>query len=154
MDSHARVVEDEILNRTAFDEVFGGWSSFHDAMLVAVRLRSDGPHAPSVEADFDLATDFEHRTDGYMHPVALRRVTLEFRRVARLTLSEFLTANWVGELQLARVDPALHEGRSLRATVQAIAGAGCDLDLVCDAIAVVAITDPDQRSGGITNRST
>jgi hypothetical protein len=143
MSGRVPVVEDEILNRAAFDAVFGGWSSFHDSMLVGVRLRTDGPHAPTVEADFDLPRAFEPQRDGSMRPVEIRRVTLEFRRVALVTLKEFLPTNWVGELYLARVDPTFHEGRPLRVTLEGIAGTGCDLDLVCDAIAVGAIADPD-----------
>ena len=143
MSGRVPVVEDEILNRSAFDAVFGGWSSFHDAMLIAVRLRTDGPYAPTVEADFDLPTEFERQSDGSMLPVGLQRVTLEFRRVAEVTLDEFFPTNWVGELHLARVDPALHEGRLFRVTVEGIAGVGCDLGLTCEAIAVASITDPD-----------
>ncbi len=143
MSDRVPVVEDEILNRAAFDAVFGGWSSFHDAMVVAVRLGADGPHAPTVEADFDLPTEFEQQSDGAMRPVGLQRVTLQFHRVAQVSLDEFFPTNWVGQLHLSRVDPALHEGRSLRVTVEGIAGVGCNLDLVCHAIAVAAITDPD-----------
>ena len=143
MSARVPVVEDEILNRAAFDAVFGGWSSFHDAMLIAVRLGSDGPHAPTVEADFDLPTGFEQQSDGSMLRVGVQRVTLQFRRVAHVSLDEFFPTNWVGEVHLARVDPALHEGRPLRVTLEGIAGVGCNLDLVCDTIAVAAITDPD-----------
>jgi hypothetical protein len=144
MGSPVRPVEDEILNRAQFDAVFGSWSSFHDARLAAVRFTAEGDDAPSAELDLDLPTAYERQSDGSMRPVGVHRVTLQLRRAAQLRVTDFLDANWVGELKLGHVDPALHAGRSIRVSVEAIAGAGCELDLVCDAIAVVAITPQDQ----------
>ena len=145
MGSPVRPVEDEIRDRAEFDALFGGWSSFHDAILTGVRLASGGEHAPTVEVDLDLPTTYEPEPDGSMRPVGVHRVTLRFQRVAQLTMTDFLGTNWVGELKLGHVDPAAHEGRTIRVSIEAIAGAGCDLDLVCDTITVAAITPQDQQ---------
>ncbi len=136
------IAEAAIINRAAFDAAFGGWSSFHDQLLLALRFTTDGPSAPALEADFQLAGGYAEGADGCFHATSQYTVTLRFHRVARVTLSDFLLENIVGELQLASVDPAGHEGRSVAVTLEAIAGCGADLAFVCAAVEVLAVLGP------------
>src|SRR5688500_2856940 len=131
-------VEEAIINRTAFDAVFGGWSSFHDQLLVALRFTTRGPGVPALEADFRLAGGYAEGADGYFHATSLYEVTLRFHRVTNVMLSKFLSANVIGEIRLAAADPAAHDGRTVAVTLEGIPGCGGDLALVCAAVEVLA----------------
>ena len=130
-------VEASIINRAALDAIFGGWSSFHDQLLLELRLTTRGAGAPAVEGDFRLAGGYERRADGYYHATSLYDVTLRFHRVADVMLSGFLARNIIGELRLE----AGGEG-GVRVTLEGIGGCGGDVAFTCAAVEVVSVAGP------------
>jgi hypothetical protein len=135
-------VEDAIINRAAFDAVFGGWSSFHDQLLVALRVTSAGPRAPVLDAEFRVAGGYAERADGYFHATSWYAVTLRFHAVADVVLDGFLPENVVGELQLSAVEAAGGGPPAVRVTLEGIPGCGADLTLVCAAVEVLTVQGP------------
>ncbi|HSU96485.1 MAG TPA: hypothetical protein VLI40_04605 [Gemmatimonadaceae bacterium] len=91
---------------------------------------------------FQFAGGYAQRTDGYFHATSRYDVTLRFSQIANLVLNGFLAENIVAELQLALIDPATHDGRTLAVTVEGIRGFGCDLAFDCTAMEVVAVLGP------------
>ena len=91
-----------LLNREALEERFGGWPSFHDAEVLAVRFdngqRSDAD--PSVELDIHVfAVDGlldERRLNFVLHTV----VTLRFEEVEEIELDGFGPQNVLDGLVL------------------------------------------------------
>jgi hypothetical protein len=134
-------VEDAIINRATFDAIFGGWSSFHDQALLAIRLTTRGPGAPALEADFRVDADYKRRPDGAYEAGSVYRVTLRFHRIAEVRLSEFLAENIVGELRLSP-GGAPESGHAVEVTLEAIPGCGGDLRCLCAAVEVLAVDGP------------
>lgn len=139
--SRSTVIEDAIINRAAFDAALGGWSSFHDQLLVALRFTTTGVAAPALEADFRVAGGYAERADGYFYPTSWYALTLRFHQIADVVLSGFLPENIIGELQLSAADEGARLG-SVRVVLEGIPGCGGNLSLVCAAVEVLAVDGP------------
>lgn len=135
-------IEGAITNRSAFDRVFGGWSSFHDSLLLALRLVAVGrQRGVRLEADFELPAAWETRADGFHYPANLHRVSLAFHDVAEIALDDFLEENIVGELRLVPASSG-EARRPMRVVLEAIAGCGGGFTCVCGEIEVVRVGGP------------
>ena len=139
---HDLDLERAVLGRERFDAVFGGWSSFHDGLLLALRLEArGGGRGARAEADFELA-EYTEQPNGNYRATAIHRVTLAFHDVSEVGLDGFLEQNIVGELRLERSSSADASRWPIRVILEGIPGYGGDLTWTCSAVEVVRITGP------------
>lgn len=113
--------------------IFGQFN-LYDAELRAVRLSATAG-VPALEADFYLLGEFAVRVDA-AHRAAEYGITLRCTDIAGLGLADFDQQNVVGNYAFEAIDDA-PDGRGVRFAVTG--AAGCDIELRCRSIAVVAV---------------
>jgi Immunity protein 50 len=131
----------EIVNAEALIERFGGWPSFHDAEVYAVRLdsgqRTDG--IVRLQMDIHVFAVDGQLPDGRLNFVAHTLVTLEFMGVEAVQLDGFGGQNVLDDLVIEEV--TLAAGRQLQVTLPANNGLTgvfrCDTALVVSAVPFV-----------------
>ena len=137
---HSPVTEGRIRNRGAVDAVFGGWSSFHDCLLLALRLDSELEAAPALEIDVLAPRSYEQR-GGVYHGIDHHCVTLRFHGVRDVVIADFLSYNLIGELKLAFVESDQPTTSPLRVELEANPGYGGEFALQCDDVEVVRVAE-------------
>lgn len=123
MDSPPLPAFDAVENSEAVVSIFGHFN-LYDAELRAVRLMRVAS-VPCLEADFVL------QNRGAEHGVTLRCID-----IAGLGLADFDHQNIVGEYAF-EVIADVPDGRSVRVAITG--SAGCDIELRCRSVAVVAV---------------
>ena len=122
-------------NARAVVSVFGQFN-LYDAELRAVRLTLDPGGEPALEAEFFLPGEL---AAGVAAPTRAAEygITLRCTDIAGLGLADFDHQNVVGEYAFEAVAGA-PEGRGVRVSITG--AAGCDIEVHCRSVAVVAVT--------------
>ena len=138
---------DSVLNSEAVVAIFGQFN-LYDAELRAVRLMAvEG--APCLEADFYLRGELAVRVDVGQR-AAEYCITLRCSDIAGLGLADFDDQNIVGEYAFEAVAD-VPDGRIVRV---AITGSpGCDIELRCRSVAVVAVGFASSAESGVPGRT-
>lgn len=123
---------DAVLNSEAVVTIFGQFN-LYDSELRAIRLTLvDG--MPCLEADFYLPGELAVRVEAVDRASAYC-ISLRCTDIAGLGLADFDEQNIVGEYAFETVAD-VSDGRGVRV---AVTSAGCDIELRCRSVAVVAV---------------
>jgi len=121
-------------NIDAFLAIVGQWN-LYDMEVRAVRLAADEAEGPAVEADLYLPDDYLRRRTPDA-PRIEHRFTFRFSGVSECSLVGFLRQNIVGEYEFSAAQRAYSGKPCVR--VQITGSAGCEIDLLCDAVTVAS----------------
>ena len=128
-------ITDLISNRHRVENVFGPWPSFHDCLLLAVRLESG--EAAVVEIDILAPTDYEK--GGELHsPIHEYLVTIRFNDASEIILTDFVAGNIIGELTLS-LESSEQDPPRARVRVEPIPACGVELSLLCNRVDVISV---------------
>ena len=131
---------ESIVNSEALVERFDGWPSFHDAEVLAVRLRVEASGKPCLEADIHLFT----MTDEVDQSGALRltnhtTATFWFEGVRGLALDGFEFQNVLWDLSIEDARSDQQEGMDWQVAFEA--SVGVQATFHCATIAVLAVAE-------------
>ena len=113
-----------------------GQFNLHDAELCGVRLTIGRGAVPLLEADFVVPGALA-LPDGNADRTRDYRITLRFTDVADLALADFADQNLVAEYAFEPLGADAPDERAVHVSVTA--SPGCDFDLRCRTVAVVAV---------------
>ena len=124
---------DAVLNSEAVVTIFGQFN-LYDSEMRAIRLTLvEG--APCLEADFYLPGEFAVRVEAAQR-ASEYCITLRCTDIAGIGLADFDQQNIVGEYAFETVTD-MPDGRNLKVAITG--SAGCDMELRCRSVAVVAV---------------
>jgi Immunity protein 50 len=140
-----------IENASRLTELFGHWPSFHDAEIIAVRLRAESSAPSTLELELEIA-ELSSEVDeaGYYRDRQRCRATLRFENVSELSLMDFGPQNVLDDLVVRPTQPGDRErlkgfwgDRRYHVRFEPIPGF-CDIELYCDRMTVLEAV-PVQR---------
>jgi hypothetical protein len=144
-DQHAQT-ESGIERIELVTDLFGHWPHFHDAHILALRLTAPGP---ALEADVWVfeTLDETDETTGFLRVSQQADITLRFERITQLLVADFTEDhNIMGDLVIgdASALPVDDDADRRRYRVHFQPIYGCEVEFLCDSIAVVAAAVADR----------
>ena len=130
----------EIENAAAVTDVFGYWPTFHDAEVHYITLGREGADRPYLEARihvFEMTSDVDDA--GFYVRRHHRMVTLRFGNIADEQVCWFNQQNALMGIAISTAREAPKEDDRRRWHVHFAGSFGCDVDLLCDRIAVTSV---------------
>lgn len=124
-----------VANADAFVALFGHFD-LHDAELRSVQATIAPAGVAMLDMQLLIPGELAHATGRADRGVEYR-LTLRCTDVSDLTLADFLDQNVVADFTFEPDDPAATDGRSIHVAITC--SPGCDLELRCRTIAVVAV---------------
>ena len=128
-----------IENRALVDRVFGEWPSFHDQLVVGLRIVQESSRSATLELDIDAVASYEPGPDGSFLGRDWHRVTLRCHNIAQLLVDDWLPENIIAELRFRTIDAAGLDGRGVVLDLDPIGGCGGRVCLICTSVEVVAV---------------
>ena len=132
-------------NAQLLTTIFGRWPSFHDAEVLRLVLDRSGPEGPTLEAAihvFEMTSEVNAK--GYYVLKHHTEATLRFTAVNLEGIRWFNQQNVLSDLIVEPLDPAEHDGLTLRVVMPSTYGV--EMELECER-AIVASVKPFEKAG-------